>query len=168
MTLTVKKSNNWRRKICKWRNKLLVKGQVLFILWTIASSLSAQTLEQREALTHTETIHPVLSYICIHWIVPIFITFCYLLNGILMCLTVFSINSYSVKKAAVIFFSPILMLQFWFLDAILYSLKYIMLAVMGYWILEMHEQFEIRHRDQIFKLTVTVSRQLLTSKNKQD
>lgn len=39
---------------------------------------------------------------------------------------------------------------------------------MGNWILEMHEQFEVRHQDQIFKLTVTVSRQLLTSKNKQD
>lgn len=39
---------------------------------------------------------------------------------------------------------------------------------MGHRILEMHEQSEIRHRDQIFKLTVTVSRQLLTSKTKQD
>lgn len=122
----------------------------------------------KEKHLNTEIIHPVLSHICIHWIVPIFIRFCCSLNGILTCLTVFSINSYTSKKAAMIFFFSILMLQFQFLNAILHSMKYIMLAVMGHKILEMHEQFEIQSWDQIFKLTATVSRQLLTSKNKQD
>ena len=126
----------------------------------------------KEKHLNTENIHPVLSHIRIHWIVPIFIRFCYSLSGILACLSFYTFNvclSYTSKKAAMIFFFfSILLLQFQFLNAILHSMKYIMLAVMGHKILEMHEQFEIQSWDQIFKLTATVSRQLLTSKNKQD
>lgn len=61
----------------------------------------------KEKHLNTENIHPVLSHIRIHWIVPIFIRFCYSLSGILACLSFYTFNvclSYTSKKAAMIFF----------------------------------------------------------------
>lgn len=141
----IRRDYHWRLRSKKCKSDLLIlepqekiletllREWCLFLSRFTGRSLSPSNRSwNKEKHLNTETIHPELSHICIHWIVPIFIRFCYLLNGILTCLTVFSINSYTLKKEAIFFFFFILMLQFRFLDAILHSVKYIMLAVMGH------------------------------------
>ena len=51
----------------------------------------------------TQTSFPAIFHISIHWAVPMFIRFWYLLNGILMCWTVFSVT---LEEVCGLFFFP--------------------------------------------------------------
>lgn len=97
----------------------------------------------------TQTSFPAILHISIHWAIPMFIRFCYLLNGILMCLTVLSVTHEEGYSLGFIF-PPSPIWSFSFLKTRLHSFKYITLAIINYWYLEMHELLKICQLSQMF------------------
>lgn len=76
----------------------------------------------------TQTSFPAIFHISIHWAISMFIRFCYLLNGILMCLTVLSVTH--EEGCSLGCFPPLFPIwSFSFLATRLHSFKYIMLAI---------------------------------------